>query len=184
MNDDTGQVILLYKNGHIIDQLSYSDRWHFPLLLNDEEVSLERLQWSAPTQWADNWMSASAAVGFATPTGENSQRISNEPETGEITLDPPVVSPDGDGQDDWLFIQYRFAEPGNVAQVRIFDLAGRLMHTVASNQWCGRTGFFRWDGLSDKTRPLPAGPYVVCVQYYGKEGRFHTIKKPVVVGYR
>jgi hypothetical protein len=184
MNDDTGQVILLYKNGRIIDQLSYSDRWHFPLLSNDEEVSLERLQWSSTTQSADNWMSASATVGYATPTASNSQQKSSAEETGTITLDPPVVSPDGDGQDDLLFIRYRFAEAGNVAQVRIYDQAGRLVRTVSANSLCGITGFFRWDGLTDKARLLPAGAYIVCVQYYGREGRFHTIKKPVVLGYR
>ncbi|HNP54360.1 MAG TPA: lamin tail domain-containing protein, partial [Ferruginibacter sp.] len=156
MNDDTGQVIILYKDGRVLDQLGYSDRWHFPLLIQTEEVSLERLQFSAPTQSADNWMSAAETAGFATPTYANSQQKREGVETGTITLDPPVLTPDGDGQDDVLLIWYRFTEPGNVAQVRIYDLAGRLVRTIAANSLCGLNGYFRWDGLTEQARSVPA----------------------------
>lgn len=41
--DDEGCVLLLNNEGRIIDEVNYSDDWHYALISNDENVALERL---------------------------------------------------------------------------------------------------------------------------------------------
>src|SRR4051812_9003570 len=62
--DDEGTVVLLNKGDSIIDELTYSEKWHFPLLTDVSGVSLERIDYGAPAQNRNNWSSASSSAGF------------------------------------------------------------------------------------------------------------------------
>ncbi|MEI9935353.1 MAG: hypothetical protein WDM71_11020 [Ferruginibacter sp.] len=66
-NDDNGDVIILNMQGEIIDELSYDVGWQFPLIDNPQGVSLERIDYDAPTQSSDNWHSAATSAGYGTP---------------------------------------------------------------------------------------------------------------------
>ncbi|HJW30264.1 MAG TPA: lamin tail domain-containing protein, partial [Saprospiraceae bacterium] len=65
----------LLVNGEVIDSFTYSSDWHHPVIADQNGVSLERSSVTAATTLASNWHSASSLSGYATPTGENSQRI-------------------------------------------------------------------------------------------------------------
>ena len=39
-SDDKGDVIILNAQGKIVDEVMYSDKWHFELITNTEGVSL------------------------------------------------------------------------------------------------------------------------------------------------
>ena len=73
MNDDEGSVVLVLRDGTVVDEFSYSAKMHHPFVVNPEGVSLERVNPFRPTQAPDNWQSASFESGYGTPGSQNSQ---------------------------------------------------------------------------------------------------------------
>jgi hypothetical protein len=183
-NDADGNVIILNAQGDITDELKYSDKWHFPLLDDKEGVALERIDYSAPTQSQDNWHSAATSVNYGTPTYQNSQFRINDGVQGEVKPTPEIVSPDNDGLDDFVTIDYRFPEPGYIATITIFDASGRPVKYLQRNAVCGTTGSFRWDGLGDRSQQLATGVYVVLTEVFNLNGKKKQFKKAIVVARR
>ncbi|RYZ21463.1 MAG: hypothetical protein EOO10_22405, partial [Chitinophagaceae bacterium] len=105
--DDNGTVVLIDLNGDVIDEVNYNDDWHFGLIDNADGVSLERVDPSAPSQNKTNWHSAATAVGYGTPTYQNSQFKKQEDIQATIEVIPKIFSPDNDGRDDITTINYK-----------------------------------------------------------------------------
>ena len=183
-NDDKGNTLILNAQGNIIDELAYSDKWHFKLLDNTEGVALERIDYNATTQSADNWHSAATGVGYGTPTYKNSQYHVNDGVKGDIKLSPEIVSPDNDGQDDFATLEYNFPEPGYVAAITIFDAAGRPVRYLQRNALCGTKGSFKWDGLGEKNQSLAIGVYIVYTTIFNLQGKTKQFKIPLVLARR
>lgn len=184
LNDDKGTVVLLNAQGEILDELTYSEKWHFKLLDHLEGVALERVDYNAATQLADNWHSAATAVGYGTPTYKNSQYRINDGLAGELKLSPEIVSPDNDGQDDFATLDYHFPEPGYVANITIFDAMGRPVRYLQKNALCGTIGNFRWDGLGEKNQPLAVGVYVIFTEIFTLKGNKRRFKNEIVLARR
>jgi len=183
-NDDEGDVILLNAQGAITDELKYTEKWHFKLIDNKEGVALERIDYAAATQLQDNWHSAATGAGYGTPTYKNSQYRVNDDVKGEINLSPEIVSPDNDGQDDFANIDYSFPEPGYVANITIFDAAGRPVRYLQRNALCGTKGNFRWDGLGERNQQLTTGIYILFMEVFNLSGKKKQFKKSIVVARR
>jgi hypothetical protein len=179
--DDKGWAVILNQQGKIVDELAYNERWHFALLNNAEGVALERIDFDRPTNLPDNWTSAAGSANFGTPTAQNSQFRTAGPPKGEITINPKIFSPDNDGFDDFTLIEFRFPEPGNVANITIMDAAGRAVRILQRNVTCAATGSFRWDGLNDKQQRVTAGTYIVFTEIFNLKGQKQTFKNTVVV---
>lgn len=182
--DDKGNVILLDNAGVIIDSLSYDQKWHFALLSNREGVSLERIDYDKPTNNAINWTSAAQSSGFGTPTYENSQRKQITTTSGQITISPKVFSPDNDSYDDFMLMNIQTTEPGFVANISIYDAAGRLVKVLEKNVSLAQNANFRWDGLDDKLRKVPAGNYIVKTELFNLSGKTERYKNLVTVALR
>lgn len=180
--DDRGWAVVLNNTGRIVDELAYNQRWHFPLISNREGVSLERIDPDKATNNADNWTSAAQNAGFGTPTYQNSQfkKDIGAPE-GNITINPAMFSPDNDGFEDFAFIEFRFAEPGFVANVTILDALGRPVRILQRNTTIAASGSFRWDGLNDKQQRVATGNYVVLFEVFNLQGKKQSYKKAVMV---
>ncbi|HEX8530548.1 MAG TPA: lamin tail domain-containing protein, partial [Cytophagales bacterium] len=71
--DEAGSVVLRNDRGQLVDQLDYSDGFHFALVDRQEGVSLERISAAAPGNTRQNWHSAASTEGYATPGYRNSQ---------------------------------------------------------------------------------------------------------------
>jgi hypothetical protein len=183
-NDDKGSVVIINEQGAIIDEVTYSDKWHFKLIDNKDGVALERIDYDGPSQSAGNWHSAATSVGYGTPTYKNSQYPGNAGVPGEIKLSPEIISPDGDGQDDHCTIDYKFPEPGYVANITIFDASGRRVRYLQRNALCGTKGNFRWDGLGEKNQPLATGVYIIFTEVFTLNGKTKQFKMPVVLARR
>ena len=183
-NDDKGTVIILNTQTEIMDELTYNEKWHFKLIDNPEGVSLERIDYKAPTQSSDNWHSAATSVGYGTPTYKNSQYRINDGVQGTIKLSPEIVSPDNDGQDDFATIEYNFPEPGYVANITIFNSAGRTVRYLQRNALCGTRGNFRWDGLGENGQQLAMGVYVVFTEVFNLKGNKKQFKEAIVLARR
>lgn len=182
--DDKGVVVLLNGQGAIVDELRYDEKWHFRLIDNEEGISLERIDYNRPTQSQDNWHSAASTVGFGTPGYQNSQFRTDLQLQGEITATPKTFSPDNDGFEDFAVIGYQMTELGFVANITIFDAAGRPVKVLAKNATLAQTGAFRWDGLDDKFRKVPVGTYVIYTEVFNLNGKKRSFKNTVTVAAR
>jgi hypothetical protein len=181
--NDKGNVIILNEQGNIVDEVSYSDKWHFPLIKNTEGVSLERIDFDGPSVQS-NFHSASTSAGYGTPGFKNSQYKTNEDLPGEITVTPKTFSPDNDGHDDFATINYSFPTQGYVANITIFDASGRPVRYLQKNSLSGISGYYRWDGLNDKNQKLPQGIYIIYTEIFNKEGKKKQFKNTIVLARR
>lgn len=183
-NDDKSSVLILNAQGDVVDELKYDEKWHFSLITNREGVALERIDYNAPTQSQENWHSAATSVGYGTPTYKNSQYKINDQLQGEITTTPEIVSPDNDGMDDFATVNYSFPQPGYVANITIFDAAGRVVRNLQRNALCGIRGSFRWDGLGEKNQQIATGIYIIYTEVFNLDGKKKRFKNTMVVARR
>ena len=179
--DDQGTLVIAAINGNAIDELQYDSRWHFGLIDDDEGISLERIDYNAPSQNKENWTSAASSAGFATPGYQNSQFRTDKQLQGLITIDPRVFSPDNNGVDDFATITYQMTQPGYVANIIIFDSQGRIMRHLARNATLALQGYFRWDGLDDTGQKLPTGIYVIFTEVFNLQGKTKRFKNAVTL---
>jgi len=182
---DTGNVTV-YFEGLMIDSFNYSDDYHFPLLSDTRGVSLERISPQAPTQAPGNWHSGASTAGFATPTGENSQFQDPGLSIPEnlIRITNKRLSPDGDGFEDVLLIDYQTSEPGYVANIRILDHQGREVRYLVRNQLLANRGQFQWDGTNGDGEKARIGIYVVWIELFNPEGDVQRSKESIVLAGR
>ena len=179
--DDEGFVLLINQQGVLIDEVNYSDNWHFKLIDNAEGVSLERVDPDGPTQNAENWHSAASTAGYGTPGYKNSQFKNLQAINADIEVTPKVFSPDNDGFDDLATIQYKMDQPGYVANITIFDAAGRPIRNLVRNGILSTSGYWNWDGLDDKGVKLAIGTYIIFTEIFNEQGKKDSFKNVVVL---
>ena len=177
MGDKVGNITVYSPSLELLDALDYTEDWHTRLLSDRNGVSLERLRADAPTQNEGNWHSAASTVGFGTPTGQNSQDRSSviEPEDTFFTLPEQTFSPDQDGFQDALEIQYTTDQVGYLAQLRIFDAQGRQVRRLDDLELLAGSGSFLWDGTTDSNERARIGIYILLVEIFTPEG--DTVKE-------
>lgn len=165
-----------------IDSFDYSDDLHFALLRNRRGVSLERTNPQAITQSPGSWHSAAATVGFATPTGLNSQFIASSG-TIQSMIDIPkkTFSPDEDGFDDIFQINYELATPGYTINIEIYDATGRLIRKLVNNTLLASSGSFKWDGTTNEGIKARLGIYILWIELFSPDGSVERQKEPFVV---
>lgn len=179
-NDDAGTAILISK-GQKIDQLSYSEKMHFQLLKTKEGVSLERSKLNRPNTDPGNLRSATSASGFATPGYKNSQ-YSDDPAFQEnFKLASKTFSPDNDGYEDLLEMNYQFPGPGKIANVSIFNVHGVLIKKLLKNFILNNEGSFIWDGYNEYGQPVPGGIYLLQAEFFDTDGYIRKFSKPFVL---
>jgi hypothetical protein len=179
-NNGSGTVYLINNLNQMVDQFSYDDDLHFALLNSVDGISLERLDFNRPSDDNSNWHSAAESVNFATPGYLNSQYISVE-NTGTVSIDPNVFSPDNDGYQDVINISYEFTEPGFVANVIIFDAAGRIVKHLIQNELLGAKGVMSWDGINERREKAGIGAYICYFEVFNVAGKVEKYKIPFVL---
>ncbi len=180
--DDAGNVTLLDAVGTQLDAFDYREEQHNPLLDDLNGVSLERLLSKSPTQQDANWYSASSAAGFATPTLPNSQARDRLPVfAGDefFSVADNTFSPDGDGVQDILAIDYQTPAPGWAARLEIYDAQGRLTRTFLRTELLGGSGTLLWNGVNDDGERARVGPYVILIERFSPQG--DTEREKIVV---
>ncbi len=163
--DDTeGRCVLYTDGGTIMDSLHYLDDWSFPNLNDKNGVSLERLDFARKTQDQDNWHSAASTVLYGTPGYRNSEILVPEGE-GEVWLQPSTFSPDQDGFEDLIAINYHFTTPDWNVRVTVYDNKGRPVRILKENTLIGtENGTFTWDGTTDGFHKADVGVYVILFE--------------------
>jgi hypothetical protein len=182
--DDKGFVVLLNSQGTVIDEVNYNRSWHFKLIDNDEGVSLERIDPEGPSQLASNWQSAASTAGYGTPTYVNSQFMQLGIQNIFIHITPQTFSPDNDGYDDFVLVNYNANDPGYVANITIFNAAGKPVKKLVRNGTMSYTGSWKWDGLDENNQALPAGQYIIYTELFNLQGKRKQFKNVVVLARR
>jgi hypothetical protein len=178
--DDQGAVMLLNKSGDSIDFFHYNQNMHHPLLESKEGVSLERVNAQDPSQWAQNWQSASTSSGGATPGYANSQAGFNR-EEGWLTIEPHSISPGTDGYRNYATIRYALPKPGGSMRLDIFSLQG---HWICSLQPSGPSdahGICTWNGTDTNLQPVSTGLYLIVAEFFHPDGEHLKAKDTISV---
>lgn len=167
---------------NVIDAFDYNEDFHYTLLDDLRGVALERIDFNGETQSRSNWQSAAANVGFGTPTAPNSQYFENLGGNGAtISFVKTTFSPDGNGMDDVLLMNYEVATTGYSANITIYDANGRLVKSLVRNELLANTGTYKWDGLTDNNDKARIGIYVVFVELYDANGGLENYKETIVL---
>ena len=179
-DNDSSTVYIIY-NSEVIDQVSYLDTWHFKLLDNTDGVSLERIDPNGLSSSSFNWHSAAESIGFASPGRKNSQYLPALT-NGNFNLSSELISPDNDGYQDVVQLNYQMSEAGMLGKVTIYDDRGRLIRTICSNELLGTEGTLSWDGLTDNFVKSSIGVYVLFFEAFSTNGSlFFAQRKAITV---
>lgn len=179
-DDDQGHISLLNAQKDTLDQVQYSENWHFEAIRKKDGVSLERISIEQPSQNASNWFSSSFKNGYATPTTKNTQKA-QQAKPLNIQLSSEIFTPDHDGQDDILFIQFPNETKGSLATVAVYNIRGFAVKTILNNEFLGFENSVRWSGLDNNNQPLPIGHYIIVIELFDKNGNISRVKKKVTL---
>lgn len=169
----------------ILDSFEYSDDFHSPLIDDKNGVSLERIDFDAPTNDANNWHSAATEVGYATPAYQNSSFYANDLSGDDlIQLPTETVSPDGDGYEDFLLINYNVDDLGYVANIDIYDATGRLVRNLINGELLAREGSLQWDGTNNQGKKARVGIHILALEIFRPDGTVKRFKKTCIVAGR
>lgn len=175
---NTGSTVVLYREEGeiIIDEVSYSPKWHAPTVKNKKGVALERKDPDKDSQNADNWTSAASSAGFGTPGLENSQYLNGETETDSEEIDDPIYQPTGTFQ-----IPYQLNQSGYMARGWIFDLSGRKVALIADNTSLGTQGYLEWNGKGRDGSPVNTGIYIIYLELWHPGGNVIHKKQVLLI---
>jgi len=181
MPDDRGHLILFSRSLEKIDEVSYSEKMHFPLLSGAEGVALEKVMTSAPSTDISQWHSASEASGWGTPGAPNSV-MKEFPATDDIvTFSSTKITPDNDGYEDLLVISLKLEGNGNVVSVTIFDETGAFVKKLTDNLLAGPEASIVWDGTAVDEKLAGTGIYVLLITLFDDQGKTKRWKKVCTV---
>jgi len=179
-NNDKGSVILLGSAG-VLERFDYDEKMHVALLKNADGVALERVSFRKKANEPGNFKSAAMAVGFATPTYQNSQVEDVELTQNQVVISNKTFSPDGDNFEDLLQIDYLFVNNGQFATVNIYSDKGILVRKLQKNVTVGTTGNFIWDGLNDNGQQSKMGIYFVKFDVFALGGKSQSFRQACVL---
>ncbi|WP_163715967.1 T9SS type B sorting domain-containing protein [Mangrovibacterium lignilyticum] len=180
-SNDGGTVVLVDDSLNVIDEFTYSDKMHHPLLADENGVSLERKSLLKETNDISNWASAAVVVGFATPGCPNSMQEETDAKGNSITFEPKVISPNNDGYNDFMTIHFELSEPEWMITVLVFDGAGHLVDQPMKNATVGQIGDLKWEGKRSNGQQLAAGIYVFYLEMINLSGQREVFKKSCTV---
>lgn len=179
--DEHGIVVVLNKEKEVIDELQYDEDMHFGLLATKEGVALERINYDEATQQKSNWHSAATVVGYGTPSSHNSMYREAFKTQENWTISPKVFSPNNDGLNDVMELDYALAKGGWVANIRVFDTVGHLVKQLARNETLEVDGVIVWDGLDESGQRVATGRYIILIELFDESGSVKQYKRTCVL---
>ena len=99
-----------------------------------------------------------------------------------ISISPNPFSPDGDGFEDFCIIRYNLPAMTSTLILKIYDIKGRLVRTLANGELAGTQGEIVWDGIGDNKQRARIGVYVIFLEATDRSsGKVMTAKAVAVV---
>lgn len=179
LSNNGEDVVLVDLTGKQIDSVRYSPSWHLKNVSTFGR-SLERINPTSQTNDARNWSSSVAKTG-ASPLQRNSIFIASSSAVSGMTLTPNPFSPDNDGFEDFLSINYSLPTNSATIRVRIYDVTGRLIRRLAQNEPSPTNSSILWDGLDDDGHRVRIGMYIILFEAFDNFGGTVKTMKDVAV---
>lgn len=179
LNNSGEDLLLVDLTGTQIDSLRYSPLWHLKNI-NKPNRSLERILPLGKSTDSKNW-SSSVAPMQATPGTVNSIYVSAAAASSALSLSPNPFSPDNDGVEDFLTISYTLPSQSSMIRVRIYDVQGRIIRRLASNEPSASSGTLIWNGLDDNGIRVRVGMYIILFEALDNFGGVVRTQKDVAV---
>lgn len=176
MNNDSGTVYVFSADSTMLDKVSYFADWHFSLIDDTENKTLERIDPSGNSNERTNWHTAAEPIGFGTPGRVNSQYQAGSV-NGDFGTVQPIFSPDNDGFEDVIQFFYSMETPGMLATIRIYDDQGRLIREIVKSELLGLSGNFSWDGINDNNTKAGLGVYLAVMEAFSVDGSMSFAKR-------
>jgi len=171
LNNSDDEVVLKDSLDFLVDRIAYGT-------LPPNGISWERIDYDKESSDSANWWRSVDPQG-ATPGKENSVHTTFSSNI-QLKLSPNPFSPDGDGFDDQLDIEYQIPLGSNLT-LKIYDVKGRLVRTLLNDQ-PAVSGNIVWDGKNDAGKIVRTGIYILFVQITGvhkesKKAAISVVKK-------
>jgi hypothetical protein len=181
LNNSGEDIVLTDLTDTQIDSVRYSPLWHLKNISSSGR-SLERINPSILSNDTRNWSSSVSSAG-ATPAAPNSILTAPASQSSSLNLSPNPFSPDNDGFEDFLSINYFLPANSTTIRVRIFDVTGRLIRRLAQSELSPSTGSIIWNGLDDNGNRVRIGMYIILFEALDNfGGTVKTMKDVAVVG--
>lgn len=181
-NTSSTLVLFRTKDGTVIDEVSYTSKWHASSIKDQKGVSLERIDPDAETQSPSNWTSASATVGYGTPGYPNSQSDISLPDDPDTPDEPTgIKTPQWDESAGHYTISYYLDQPGYNCRAFVFNIAGQRVAQIANHELLGLTGKLTWDGYALSGKQLQTGVYIFYAELYHTSGTVKRYKQVFLV---
>ena len=181
MSDEEGHLVILNKELDKIDEVLYDEKMHFALLTDFEGVALEKIRPCLLSVKRENWHSASESSGWGTPGTLNSVFTDELSNDDRVTFSSTKITPDNDGFEDFLVIDLKFRNEGNVITVSVFDEAGYCIKDLANNLSTGINDSLNWDGTDNTNSLVKTGIYIVYFSGFDETGKISKWKKVCTV---
>jgi len=181
MSDDKGHLELYNRELDKIDEVIYKEEMHYSLLSGFEGIALEKTGPCLKSGESVNWHSATESSGWGTPGAPNSIFTDIPEESDIVTFSSSKISPDNDGFEDFLDINFSLTGNGNIISATIFDETGNYVKKIASNLLAGPKASLIWDGTADDGSLLKTGIYIVFITLYDDTGKTNKWKKVCTV---
>jgi hypothetical protein len=155
--NNTGDIIYLVDEaGLTVDSMGYETGF-------GDNVSLERIDPHKIGYDLSNWYRSTVLTG-STPGEANSVRHGFS-DGFSVGIDSKIISPDGDGIDDFLTIRYKIPRE-SMLSLRIFDLNGNVVKTIFESEYLS-SGDYEYDGSGDNRSSLEVGMYILLAELSG-----------------
>lgn len=181
MPDNKGHLLLLNRKMDVIDEVIYSEKQHYPLIYDNEGISLEKIRPDLPSMTGNNWHSASESSGWGTPGSVNSAFDELSSSADQVILSSRRISPDNDRDEDVLIIDFNLEGNGNVISVTIFDETGHYITDLAENFLAGDQATLIWNGMDESGSLVQTGIYIILINLYNDKGKIRSFKKVCTV---
>lgn len=178
-NTSSTLVLFRTKDETIIDEVSYSSKWHASSIKDQKGVALERIDPEADTQLPANWTSASATAGYGTPGYRNSQSDISSPD--EPDKPTGIDAPEWVSDSEHYKITYYLDQPGYSCRAFVFNTAGQRVAEIANHELLGLSGELTWDGSSLAGSRLRTGVYIFYAELYHTSGTVKRYKQVFLV---
>jgi len=181
MPDDKGHLILYDHHLNKIDEVFYDEKLHYSLLNGYEGISLEKIMINSISSDKTQWYSASESSGWGTPGAANSVLIGHQESGDKIILSSTKITPDNDGLEDFLVIDFKPGDLGNVISINVFDETGRFVKRLTDNLLAGPEASIVWNGTASDEKLVNTGIYILLITVFNDSGKVEKWKKVCTV---
>lgn len=161
-NTTGDRVALCTSSGFVVDELTYSPKWHSSVLARTRGIALEKIHPSLQSDRSTSWASCTDTAG-GTPGQTNS---TTRPVPGEGTLQvfPSPFSSDPRDLQHPAVISYQQPFRTARATMSIVRPSGVRVATLLNSEGIFWKGALAWDGTNDVGQRVDPGPYIVVLE--------------------